>query len=150
MIQTVTITGTRSTEHRTPDEYGCLFADHLGPYAGAHFRIGGARGIDSLTLLWLARNTQAALSVVVPGRVVQQPAEAQQAIAQARDRITDIVELAAAELHTPTYHARNRWMVDRSEMVIGFPRSDAEGASGTWQTLNYARVQGKPQLIVPI
>jgi predicted Rossmann fold nucleotide-binding protein DprA/Smf involved in DNA uptake len=148
LIQDVTITGTRSTSHREPDEFNRLFADHLGPYSGAHFYVGGARGIDSLALLWLARHTAARFTVVVPGRVDQQPAEAREAIARAH--VTDFVELGAAELRSPAFHARNRWMVDRSEMAIGFPLAGPDRTSGTWQTLDYAHAQGKPHLIVPV
>ncbi|MFK0116341.1 hypothetical protein [Streptomyces sp. NPDC090994] len=148
--RSVTITGTRSTGHRGPTEYTALFGEYLGPFAdGAHFYVGGARGIDSLALLWLARNTEAGLTVVVPGTVEQQPEEARQAIVRVRDRLTDIVQLRAPELNTAAYHARNRWMVDHSAMTIGFPRA-GQAQSGTWQTLTYTRDMGKPHLIVPV
>ncbi|MFD7457431.1 DNA-processing protein DprA [Streptomyces sp. NPDC059868] len=150
MSRAVTITGTRSTGHQSLEEYAALFADYLRPFAdGAHFYIGGAKGIDSLALLWAADNTTADITVVTPGTVDQQPAEARQAIARVRDRINEIVELKARELGSPAYHARNRWMVDHSSMTIGFPKGD-EPASGTWQTLNYTADQGKPRLIVPV
>ncbi|GAA1769770.1 hypothetical protein [Nonomuraea bangladeshensis] len=147
-----TITGTRATEHRDLTWYGETFAAYLAPFAmeDAHFYIGGARGIDSLALLWLAGSTRSRITVVVPRTVQDQPAEARQAIAQCRDRIAEIVELRAAELGTPAYHARNRWMVDRGHMVIGFPREGGDLTSGTWQTLNYGASQGKPRLIVPV
>lgn len=150
-MRTVTITGTRQTGHRSVDEYANLFGDYLGPFATdeAHFYIGGAKGIDSLSLLWLAGHTSAAVTVVVPGRVDQQPAEARQAIARVRDRIKELVELGAPELKPSAYHTRNRWMVDHTSMTIGFPHQ-AEESSGTWQTLNYTRDQGKPHLIVPV
>ncbi|EKX61218.1 hypothetical protein STRIP9103_02707 [Streptomyces ipomoeae 91-03] len=146
----MTITGTRNTSHRSLDEYAQLFADYLCPFAkGDHFYVGGAKGIDSLSLLWLAGNTAADLTVVVPGTVDQQPAEARQTIARVRDRIKEIVELGADELCTAAFHARNRWMVDRTEMTIGFPRA-GQLTSGTWQTLNYTRDRGKPHLVVPV
>ncbi|MEU1302574.1 hypothetical protein [Streptomyces shenzhenensis] len=147
----VTITGTRSTNHRALTEYANLFTTYLGPFSrDTHFYIGGAKGIDSLALLWLAGNATADLTVVVPGTVEEQPAEARQAIARVRDRILEVVELGALELRSPAYHARNRWMVDHSNMTIGFPNRDAAPTSGTWQTLNYTRDQGKPHLIVPV
>ncbi|MFE4869746.1 hypothetical protein [Streptomyces sp. NPDC056682] len=148
-MRTVAITGTRETGHRDLDDYTSLFTAYLQPFADSHFYIGGAKGIDSLSLIWLAGNTGAHITVVVPGTVDQQPAEARQAIARTRNRITDIVELGAGELHTPAFHARNRWMVDRSSMTIGFPNVTEPG-SGTWQTLNYTAQQGKPHLIVPV
>jgi predicted Rossmann fold nucleotide-binding protein DprA/Smf involved in DNA uptake len=146
------ITGTRQTGHRELAWFGDLFGAYLRPWAtpDAQVYIGGARGVDSLSLLWLAGNSRSRITVVVPGTVAQQPAEARQAIERCRDRIAEVVELGAAELRTPAYHARNRWMVDRAQMVIGFPLAGPEGQSGTWQTLNYAAAQGKPRLIVPI
>lgn len=149
IMRTVAITGTRKTGHRSLDEYGDLFAAYLRPFADSHFYIGGASGIDSLTLLWLAGSTSAQLTVVVPGTVDQQPADARQAIARTKDRVKETVELGAGELRTPAYHARNRWMVDRASMTIGFPHA-AEPTGGTWQTLNYTAQQGKPRLIVPV
>ncbi|MGW2228257.1 hypothetical protein [Streptomyces formicae] len=150
IMRTVAITGTRTTSHRSLDEYARLFADYLGPFAAdAHFFIGGAKGIDSLALLWLAGNTAADITIVAPGRLDEQPAEARQAVARTRGRVKEIVELGATELKASAYHARNRWMVDRSSMTIGFPHRD-EPRSGTWQTLNYTSDVGKPRLIVPV
>lgn len=151
MSLAVTITGTRSTGHRELTWYGDAFATYLGPFATdrTHFYIGGAVGIDSLTLLWLAGHSASRITVVAPGTVAQQPAEARQAIERCRDRIAEIVELGAAELHSPAYHSRNRYMVDRSQFVIGFPR-EGQNLSGTWYTLDYGASQGKPRLIVPI
>ncbi|MFI6683383.1 hypothetical protein [Streptomyces sp. NPDC050485] len=150
IMRAVAITGTRTTGHRTLDDYANLFTAYLQPFADdAHFYIGGAQGIDSLTLLWLAENTDADITIVTPGTVDQQPDEARQAITRTRDRIEDIVELRAAELHTPAYHARNRWMVDHASMTIGFPHA-TEPSTGTWQTINYTAEQGKPRLIVPV
>ncbi|MFF7654425.1 hypothetical protein ACFZCY_32115 [Streptomyces sp. NPDC007983] len=152
MTRAVTITGTRSTGHRDLDSYAELFTRYLAPFADAEtrFYIGGAKGIDSLSLLWLAENTHAQITIVVPGTIRQQPAEAQEAIARSRGRITEIVELQAAELNSPAFHARNRWMVDHSDMVIGFPLIGPQGTAGTWQTLNHGAKQGKPHLIVPV
>jgi predicted Rossmann fold nucleotide-binding protein DprA/Smf involved in DNA uptake len=149
IMRAVAITGTRNTGRRSNSEYAQLFSAYLGPFADSHFYIGGAKGIDSLALLWLAGNTQAQLTIVVPGRLDQQPAEARQAVSRSRDRIKEVVELKAGELRSPAYHERNRYMVDRSSMVIGFPHGD-EPQSGTWQTLNYCAQLGRPRLIVPI
>jgi hypothetical protein len=146
------ITGPRDTGHRELGWYADLFDTYLRPWAvdDARFYLGGARGIDSLALLWLAGHSASRLTVVVPGTFAQQPAEARQAIERCRDRIDELVELRAAELRSPAYHARNRYMVDRARLVLGFPLAGPEGTSGTWQTLNYAAAQGKPRLIVPI
>lgn len=149
-MKTVAITGTRETSHKSLTEYANLFEQYLGPFApAAHFYIGGAVGIDSLALLWLADQTSASITIVAPGTMSQQPTEAQEAVARTRDRISEIVELAATELRSPAYHARNRWMVDRASMTIGFPHA-TEPSTGTWQTINYTADQGKPRLIVPV
>ncbi|GAA0654207.1 hypothetical protein GCM10009548_20580 [Streptomyces malaysiensis subsp. malaysiensis] len=152
MTRAVAITGTRATAHRDLAGYAELFASYLRPFADAdaHFYIGGAKGIDSLSLLWLVGNAEARITVVVPGTVQQQPDEARQAIARSRGRITEVVELRAEQLGAPAFHARNRWMVDRSDMVIGFPLAGSHGTSGTWQTLDYAAQQVKPHLVVPV
>ncbi|MFI0446855.1 hypothetical protein [Actinomadura sp. 6N118] len=152
MPQSVTITGTRSTDHRPLGDYGTLFEEYLGPFAlsGVRFYIGGASGIDSLSLLWLAHETEVGLTVVVPAMLVDQPGDARHAVASASElgRLDAVVELGG-ETRTPGYHARNRWMVDRSEFVIGFPRAGTE-QSGTLYTLGYGADQGKPHLVVPV
>lgn len=147
----VTITGTRSVpaELQLPE----LFDGYLRPFAGpdAHFYLGGAVGIDTAALDWLAENSRASLTVVVPCTVADQPAAAVASIRRQRDtgRLAEVVELGADRLGTAVYYARNRWMVDRSNFVIGFPRG-AEPTSGTWYTVNYAAEQGKPRLIAPV
>ncbi|URN07637.1 hypothetical protein LUW74_32630 [Actinomadura madurae] len=152
MPRAVTITGTRSTDHRDLAEYRGMFEDYIRPFArpGVRFHLGGASGIDSLTLLWLAGETEVELVVVVPAKLEDQPGDARHAVETARhaDRLTELVELGG-QTRTPGYHARNRWMVDRSQMTIGFPRADSSGG-GTWYTLDYTASQDKPRLIVPV
>jgi len=152
----ITISGTRSTGHRTDADYHGLFRRYLAPFAtpDAEFFIGGASGIDTLALLWLHTHSESRLTVAVPCTVDQQPPEAQAAIDAVRraGRLARLVELRQAE--TPSaeaYHARNRWMVDRSDFVAAFPLGDdGTGGSGTWQTVNYASDRGLPRLIVPV
>jgi hypothetical protein len=150
MPQAVTITGTRSTGHRPLSEYRSLFEEFIGPFAlpGVRFYLGGATGIDALALLWLAGETKVTLSVVVPAKLGDQPADARHAIStvQEDERLDELVELSG-KTRTPGFHARNRWMVDRSTFVIGFPHSDT---GGTVYTLGYAAEQGKSRLIVPV
>ncbi|MEV6444765.1 hypothetical protein [Amycolatopsis sp. NPDC051716] len=147
----VTITGTRSIPVKS--ELPGLFDDYLRPFAApdAHFYLGGAAGIDTAALDWLADRSQASLTVVVPCAVADQPAAAAASIRRWQDasRLVQVVELGADRLGTAAYHARNRWMVDRSGFVIGFPRG-TDQASGTWYTVNYAAEQGKPRLVVPV
>jgi len=151
--RTVTITGTRTTGEVSDAELAELFDAYLRPFATdeVRFYIGGAAGIDTATLGWLAEHTSARLTVVVPCTVADQPTTAAEAIARWKHqgRLDEVVELRAPELGTAAYHARNRWMVDRSEFVIGFPRG-TDPASGTWYTLTYAADQGKPRLVVPL
>lgn len=149
----VTITGTRSIGEADHERVDSLFEDYLRPFADTdtRFHVGGAVGIDTAALIWLCQRTTAELYVVVPCRVADQPGEAVAAIEAGRraGRLADIVELGADGLGTSAYHARNRWMVDRSELVIGFPRGTNQ-AQGTWYTLNYAAEQSKPRLVVPL
>lgn len=147
-----TITGTRSTAHRPLEDYRTRFETYLLPFTSTQMRIylGGATGIDSLALLWLATETQASLTVVCPATLADQPADARHAITtvRGRGRLDDLVELRG-QLRTAGFHARNRWMVDRSEFVIGFPLADGH-SGGTHYTLDYASSQSKPHLIVPV
>jgi predicted Rossmann fold nucleotide-binding protein DprA/Smf involved in DNA uptake len=150
----ITITGTRATGHRPPEEYGAMFADYLAPFAheATHFYLGGASGIDSLALLWLTAETNSEISVVVPGTVAEQPPDARQAVTTARERgrLGELVELRhEGHPSAEAYHYRNRWMVDRSVFVIAFPRGEDQ-THGTWYTANYAAEQSKPRLIVPV
>lgn len=153
VARTVTITGTRSITTGAEALLPGLFEDYLRPFAGpdSTFHLGGAAGVDTAALDWLAEHSRAALIVVVPCTVGDQPAAAGEAIVrwQRAGRLADVVELRAERLDPSAYHARNRWMVDRSGFVIGFP-TGANQTSGTWYTVNYAAEQGKPRLVVPI
>jgi hypothetical protein len=150
MPQGVTITGTRATGHRPLSDYRELFEKFIRPFATAttRFYLGGATGIDSLALLWLAGETEAGLVVAVPAKLVDQPADARHAIATVREagRLEEVVELGGVT-RTSGYHARNRWMVERSGFVIGFPHGES---GGTVYTLDYAAGLGKPRLVVPV
>jgi hypothetical protein len=152
MIRGVTVTGTRSTGHRQLDSYRQLFNEYLKPFAlpGVRFYLGGAAGIDSLALLWLASESDATLTVVVPAGLADQPADARHATATVRQsgRLDEVVELGG-QIGVSGYHARNRWMVDRSDFVIGFPRGN-NPSSGTLYTLGYACTLSKPRLEIPI
>ena len=148
----VTITGTRSTGHRNLEDYPALFDIYMRPFAlpVTRFYLGGAAGIDSMALQWLALETSATLHLVVPGRLEDQPADARYAVAMVRadGRLTELTELEGT-LDTPGYHARNQWMTDRSNMVIGFPLAGRTGGGTVW-TLEYAGSLGLPCLIVPV
>lgn len=153
MPYAVTITGSRSTRHRQVSEYDRLFGAYLQPFAGrdSHVYVGGAPGIDTLALDWLVEHSPAALTVVVPCTLSDQPDEARESVVAAtrRTQRVSLIELGAAQLDEDAYHARNRWMVDRSDFVIGFPHG-ADPRSGTWYTIRYGAEQVRPRLIVPI
>ncbi|MBW0116902.1 hypothetical protein I4J48_16790 [Pseudonocardia sp. KRD-169] len=148
------ITGTRSIGDAPVDELAEAFEAYLRPFSddGAHFYVGGASGVDTAALQWLAANSQAALTVVVPCRLVDQPAGSTEVIDRLREagRLADVVEMGATLLGKAAYHARDRWMVDRAGLVIGFPRGAESAGGGTWYTLNYAAEQGKVRLVVPL
>ena len=103
----VTITGSRDTEHRDPAEYGLLFDAYLSPFAGegAHIYVGGALGIDTLALDWLAEHTAAALTVVVPCTLADQPEQARQSVLRniRRAQRVALVELGAPRLGAEAY-----------------------------------------------
>lgn len=151
MARHVTITGSRSIPAEC--DLPGLFDSYLRPFADqeAHFYLGGAAGIDTTALDWLATNSPASLTVVVPCTVADQPAAAVASLRRWHDagRLDRVVELGADRLGAEAYHARNRWMVDRSGFVIGFPQG-AKSTSGTWYTVNYAAEQGKPRLVIPM
>jgi len=47
------------------------------------------------------------------------------------------------------YHARDRDIVDETDYLIAAPKSAAEEQrSGTWYTIRYARLKGKPVFII--
>jgi|SRR5580658_2461388 hypothetical protein len=148
----VTITGTRSTGHRNLDDYPALFGIYVGPFAlpETRFYLGGAVGIDSMALRWLAQETSATLHVVAPGRLEDQPTVARQAVAMVRadGRLAELTELEGS-LDASGYQARNQWMTDRSNLVIGFPLPGRTGGGTAW-TLEYAGSLGLPRVIVPV
>ncbi|MDV6011663.1 hypothetical protein [Haloechinothrix sp. LS1_15] len=149
----MTITGTRSTSGVDDADLWELFCGYVQPFTadGVMFYLGGAVGIDTIALHWLAENSNVAITVVVPCAVVHQPSAAADAIASWNEggRVSAVVELGAQQLDTAAYHARNRWMVDRIELVIGFPRG-RDSTSGTRYTLNYAEERGAARLVVPL
>jgi hypothetical protein len=154
MPGSVTISGTRATSHHPDNWFTALFARYVEPFIGsnAHVYVGGAPGIDTLALRWLTVRACAQITVVVPARLADQPREARDAVASAlRDeRVTNLVELRHPRFPAvEAYHARNRWMVDRSELLIAFPLADS-GASGTGQTIEYAASKRLPRLVVPV
>jgi predicted Rossmann fold nucleotide-binding protein DprA/Smf involved in DNA uptake len=154
MTRAVAISGTRRTKHLSAAEVEALFDRFLTPFidTGTLVFVGGAKGIDTLALIWLVEQTVGRLCVVVPGTVEGQPEESQAAIEAAQAVATvDVVQLRHSEFpSTASYHHRNRWMVDRADLLTAFPRRNVESTSGTNYTIDYAAERGLPRIIVPI
>ncbi len=85
-----------------------------------------------MALDWLAEHTKVSITAAVPCTVADQPPDARDSItiAQENGRLAELIELEQPGLSARAYHARNRWMVDRGALVIGFPHGD-DPRSGT-------------------
>lgn len=52
------------------------------------------------------------------------------------------------EREPKNYFARNRDIVNESEILFGFPKTMFETKGGTWYTINYGKKIGKPVYVV--
>lgn len=52
------------------------------------------------------------------------------------------------ERKSKSYFARNRDIVDESDVLLACPKTMKEESGGTWYTINYARKQEKPITII--
>lgn len=150
----IAITGTRQPEQHL-GRLAAHFDDLLARFAGAEtsWLLGGAAGVDTLALRHLAAGGTGRLIVAVPTRQSDQPADARAAIDQAAaiGRLDRLIELAHPEgIGEAAFTARNRWLVEHADLVIGFPLAAVDDGSGTWQTLNYAAVLGRPYLVASL
>ena len=130
-IGTVAITGHRD------------FGDTAGLYRGLDqnqansYMLCGARGVDEKALQYLAETQpRSTRIVVVPNRVIDQPATARAAIGKYS---TQVIELKNKGYDR--YQVRNRFMVDNSTRVKAF--YDLRGSGGTLNTIRYAQSKGK-------
>jgi hypothetical protein len=152
----VAVTGTRAVPDPTPVTVRTTLADHLGPYCAPDttWLLGGAAGIDTLALTWLAeRPDRGRIVVAVPVTVVAQPLAAREAIgvAMKAHRLAELVELNHPDgLGTASYAARNRWLVDRADLVVGFPLVPTDDGSGTWETMRYALTIGRGVVVAAL
>lgn len=153
---TVAVTGTRAVPDATPNTVQAALADHLGPFCAQDttWLLGGAAGIDTLALAWLAdQSARGRIVVAVPVTVAAQPAAAAAAIraAEVAGRLDELVELNHPDgLGAAAYTARNRWLVDRADVVVGFPLTPTDDGSGTWETLRYARAGRRPIVVAAL
>jgi hypothetical protein len=152
----VAVTGTRAVPEPAPATVRTTLADHLEPYCAPDttWLLGGAAGIDTLALTWLAeRPDRGRIVVAVPVTVIAQPVVAGEAIRAARRarRLAKLVELNHPEgLGTAAYAARNRWLVERADLVVGFPLVPTDDGSGTWETMVYARSIGRRVVVAAL
>jgi hypothetical protein len=152
-MRTIAITGPRLV-HRDASEVHGLFTDYLGPFVSSdtHWLLGGASGMDTYALNWLAQITSQ-ITVAVPVTVSDQPADAASAIREMEraGRLEKIVELRHPDgIGQAAWSMRNRWLVDSACLVIGFPHATAPDLSGTWETLAYAELRARARLVVPL
>jgi len=124
------------TGHRDFPDPAALYRglDNIG---ARQYYLGGARGVDTKALEYIAETQpQSIRTVVVPNRLADQPVGAQAAI---RKHATNVIELR--NTGPDRYFIRNRYMVDKAERTVGF--YDHRGRGGTYQTINYAKSKGK-------
>lgn len=143
----ITITGPRRTDGVSESDFNRHFGRYLEPFnhPDSEWFVGGASGLDTIALRWLWQNALGAAHIVVPYEFRSQPADAQAEIKTALNRrmAFSLVELRHPDYPRPAaYHARNHYMVDHSELVIGFPHR-SQPSRGTLATLKYADDQVK-------
>jgi hypothetical protein len=140
----ITITGPREVDDIDIRTFGTLFRFFLGSFdkPDVNWFVGGARGVDTIALHWLWLEGVGHITVVVPHFVSDQPECAQK-------MIMDVQTYAPERLHVvelehdlfpeaPAFHDRNHYMVDRSNLTIGFPHR-TRPSRGTRATLQYAK-----------
>lgn len=131
------------TGHRDYPDRGALFKG-LDNLRAREYIFGGARGADSDALEYMAITQPRSLrTVVVPNRVIDQPIYTRAII---KNNATRIIELKNTGLDR--FMIRNRNMVDRSTHVRAF--YDFRGSGGTFNTIQYARLKGKPYDVWPM
>lgn len=124
------------TGHRDYPDRAALYRG-LDQVQAKHYYFGGARGTDSDALEYISRTQPGSIrTVVVPNRVIDQPASARAIIKQ---HATEVIELR--NTGPDRYMIRNRFMVDHSTRTHAF--YDYRGRGGTFNTIEYARSQNK-------
>ncbi len=124
------------TGHREYTDRAALFRG-LDQVHAKHYYFGGARGADSDALEYISRTQPGSIrTVVVPNRLIDQPASAREIIKQ---HATEVIELR--NTGPDRYMIRNRFMVDNSSTTHAF--YDYRGRGGTYNTIEYARSEGK-------
>lgn len=131
------------TGHRDYPDRAALYRGLDGLRAREYY-LGGARGIDSDALEYLARTQPESIrTVVVPNRITDQPASARAMIEQHANNVIELRNTGADR-----YMIRNRYMVDHSTRVNAF--YDFRETGGTFNTIEYSRRIGRPLTITPM
>jgi len=131
MSEVIAITG-----HRDYPDPAALYRG-LNNLRADEYLFGGARGTDCDALEYIAKTQPGSIrTVVVPNRLIDQPAVAQVII---KRHATNVIELN--NTGPDRYFIRNRYLVDNSTRVQAF--YDFREHGGTYQTINYARSSGK-------
>lgn len=129
--------------HRQYADRASLFRG-LDQLKARTYILGGAQGIDSDALEYLAKTQPHSLrTVVVPNRLVDQP---KLTIPITKKYSTSIIELGRSD--PGRYMNRNRYMVDYSKHLRAF--YDFRKSGGTYNTIEYARNIGRPLSITPM
>ena len=121
----------------------------LSEYIGQGHKwiLGGARGVDQYALEYLVAKGERVM-VIVPNTIQAQPKVFRSFYERTRDawaKHSAVLELKDSSFPYPSaYHARNRAMVDRAELVIGFPHGDGGAAN----TIAYAIKKGKTVRVI--
>lgn len=136
--ETIAITG-----HRIYPDRAALYRG-LDQLDASRYLFGGAKGVDSDALEYIAKTQPNSIrTVVVPNRLIDQPKSAQVAIAKYAN---NIVELRNSGNNR--YFIRNRYLVDHSNRTVAF--YDFRNKGGTFRTIQYARTKGKLGRVFPL
>lgn len=110
----------------------------------SEYIFGGARGADSDALEYIAKlRPSSHRTVVVPNRVIDQPAHARLMIKRHADLVIELRNKGPDR-----FQIRNRFMVDRANHLRAFYDFRARG--GTFNTIEYARRSGKDFSVYPV
>lgn len=124
------------TGHRVYPDRGVLLRG-LDALSAKHYYFGGALGIDSDALEYISKTQpMSSRTVVVPNRVIDQPAIARAMIGQ---YATKVIQLRNAG--PERFMIRNRYLVDNTSKTVAF--YDFRGSGGTYNTIQYAQLKGK-------
>jgi hypothetical protein len=119
--------------------------------ADAKFKVGGAIGMDHHALGYLIELGKASnVTIVVPGRLEQQPESVKPRIYGAISEGALLVQLQAPDFPSAgAYHDRNRWMLNRSEFGLFYPLM-GQHKGGTHELLKEAQRRDMPRTVVPV